>query len=179
MFFSFLKHYKVRCPDGSIRIIHRNVDEVLPLFIPGWSANVSASATGTATTVGLDSATAELSGAYASKVQGLLFAINDSNQAIIMQFRGAYLAFMGNPCTNSAAFERQVEQLNNQYHNYSQLRIQVYALMELAKSQPNNTAQILLTFREIAGRVGGAPAIEATKEEIDESRKLADGWIKK
>jgi len=38
----WLKTYQIRCKDGTVRIIHKNIDDACPLAIPGWKADISA-----------------------------------------------------------------------------------------------------------------------------------------
>jgi hypothetical protein len=38
----FSKTYKIKCPDGTIKTVYRNIDHAFPLFIPGWQADIAA-----------------------------------------------------------------------------------------------------------------------------------------
>ena len=85
----FWRTSKHKCPDGTTVIIHRNVDDAFPLYIPGWKGNLDANAQ----THG-NLASAGLKAEYASMVQGLLFGLNELNQSLMLMFRGAYVAFL-------------------------------------------------------------------------------------
>src|SRR5262245_24437315 len=128
------KRYRVRCPDGSTKTVYRNVDDAFPLFIPGWQGDLSAGASGSAKTAGVDDLKTEIKGSYATKIQGLLFAIDDLTQTIMLNFRSVYVAFATDPCTNGAFFQRQVETLVAEQQRISRLRIQVRTLIELVKN---------------------------------------------
>jgi hypothetical protein len=170
------RSYSVKCPDGTRKTVYRNVDDAFPLFIPGWQGDLSVGGSGSAKTAGIDELKAEAKGAYTTKIQGLLFAIDDLTQTVMLNFRTVYLTFATDPCTNGDFLQRQIEKLVAEQQRISRLRIQVRALIELAKNQPNETVQILTIFKEVAGNLGGGVAVEATKVEIVEARQLADRW---
>ncbi|HSG38916.1 MAG TPA: hypothetical protein VLE27_04695, partial [Thermoanaerobaculia bacterium] len=81
----FAKTYRVRCPDGTVKTLHRNVDDAFPLFIPGWQGNVDAELKA------LEAIPARLRAKYETKIQGLLYRLDELNQSLMMNFRGAYV----------------------------------------------------------------------------------------
>ena len=170
------KSYRVRCPDGSLKTVYRNLDDAFPLFIPGWQGDLSATASGSAKSMGVEKIKTEIKGKYATKIQGLLFALDDLTQTIMINFRSIYVAFATDPCTNGAFFQRQVEKLVAEQQRISRLRIQVRALIELAKNQPTATVEILTMFKEVSGGIGGNVVLQAAEIEIVEARELADKW---
>jgi hypothetical protein len=172
----FGRSYSVRCPDGSKKTVYRNVDHAFPLFIPGWQGDASASAGGAAKAAGVEELKGEVKATYETKIQGLFFALDELTQTIMINFRGVYLTFVSDPCANGAFLQRQVEKLVTEQQRISRLRIQVRTLIELVKSQPNETIQILTMFKEVAGNLGGNPSLEATTIEIAEARQLAEKW---
>jgi hypothetical protein len=170
------KSYSVRCPDGSTKTVYRDVNDAFPLFISGWQGDLSAGVTGSAKAAGIEELKGEMKGTYATKIQGLLFAIDDLTQTIMINFRSIYVTFASDPCSNGAFLQRQVEKLVAEQQRISRLRIQVRTLVELAKNQPKETVQILTMFKEVAGNIGGSVTAEAAVIEIVEARQLADKW---
>lgn len=168
------KIYSVTCRDGTRKTVYRNVDDAFPLFIPGWQGDISAGGSGSAKAAGIDELKGEVKAAYATKIQGLLFAIDDLTQTVMINFRTVYVTFATDPCANGGFLQRQVEKLVAEQQRISRLRIQVRALIELAKNQPNETVQILTIFKEVAGNLGGDIAVEAVKVEIAEARQIAE-----
>ena len=120
--------------------------------------------------------TGELQAQYASRVQGLLFGLDELNQSLMLSFRSIYMVYESDPCSNGGFFQRGMERLVAEQQRISLLRIQVRALIELAKNHPGETQRILAVFREVAGSIGGHPAVEAAVMEIQEERKLAQEW---
>jgi hypothetical protein len=173
---SWGKTYSVTCRDGTRKTVYRDVDDAFPLFIPGWQGDLSAGGSGSAQAVGIDELKGEARASYTSKIQGLLFAIDDLTQTVMINFRTVYVTFATDPCSNGGFLQRQVEKLVAEQQRISRLRIQVRALIELAKNQPNETVQILTIFKDVAGNLGGTFAVEAVKVEIAEARQLADRW---
>jgi hypothetical protein len=170
------KTYSIHCPDGTQKTVYRNVDDVFPLYIPGWKGDVSVGASGSGKAIGIDEIKAEVTGAYATKIQGLLFSLDELNQTSMINFRTVYLAFATDPCSHSEFLKRQVERLMAEQERLSRLRIQLRALVEFAKAQPNETVRILAMFKDVAGNIGGSSVADAVAYEINESRELADKW---
>jgi hypothetical protein len=160
-----------------VKTVYRNVEDVYPLSIKEWQASLSGGA-GASSMPGLGKIASQLKAGYATKVKGLLFEIDEHTKAIMINFRGVYLAFQTDPCSNQAFFLRHVEKIVSEEQQISRWQVQVRALIELARSRPDDVEQFLAVFKEIAGSVGGAPAVEAASIEIAEARQLADGWSK-
>ncbi|MGD0733880.1 MAG: hypothetical protein ABR976_01990 [Terracidiphilus sp.] len=158
--------------------MYKNVDDAFPLYIQGWQGNVSGSARGSAIP-DVGNLEAKLNATYATKIQGLLFAIDELSQTVVINFRAIYLAFQTDPCSNGDFFVRQVAKLVSEQQQISRWRIQVGGLIELARNRPDETERILTIFKEIAGGVGGAPAVEAIRLEIVEAREIAGRWSDK
>ena len=170
------KSYTVTCPDGTKRTIYRDVDDAFPLYIPGWKGGFKAEGGASADALGIEGLRGKVEGEYATRIDGLLFSINELNQSYMMSFRTVYLTFLSDPCGNSGFLQRQVEKIVADQQRITQLGIQVRFLIELVRSQPQDTAQIVKLFKEIAGKVGGPPLAEAAATEISEARQIADQW---
>jgi hypothetical protein len=166
----FGQTYSVRCPDRTVKEVYRDVDAAFPLYIKGWEGNMSAS--GSVVTSG----SAELKGAYASKIQGLLFGLDELTQTVMINFRSVYMVYKSDPCTQAGFMAREVEKLVAEQQRLSRLRIQVRALLELAKNRPTDTVAILSLFKDLAGSIGGPAVADAARIEIAEARRLVDKW---
>jgi hypothetical protein len=166
----FGRTYSVRCPDGTTKRVYRDVDAAFPLYIKGWEGSLSAAGSAFATGDG------ELKGVYASKIQGLLFGLDELTQTVMINFRSVYMVYASDPCSQSGFLAREVEKLVAEQQRLSRLRIQVRALLELAKNQPTDTVAILTLFKDLAGSIGGPAVAHAAQLEITEARLLADKW---
>ena len=113
----FSPTYRHKCPDGTIKTVYKNVDRAFPLYIPGWQGNVAADVK--AQEIG----TGELKAEYASKIQGLLFGLDELNQSQMMHFRGAYVAYSADPCGNSDLLKRQVETILREQTRFQMIRV--------------------------------------------------------
>jgi hypothetical protein len=149
------------------------------LYIPGWQGDLSAGAGGSAKGAGIEEIKGEIKGSYATKIQGLLIVLDDLTQTIMLNFRSVYVVFASDPCGNGIYLQRQVERLVVEQQRLSMHRSHVRVFIELAKNQPDRTVEILMLYKEIAGDIGGSPALEATKIEIAEARQLAEQWAKR
>lgn len=153
-----------KCPDGTTKVVYRNVDDAFPLYIPGWESKTSATAD--AQQLG----TAKLSGEYASKINGLLFGLDELNQSLMMNFRGAYVAFSADPCGNADLLKRQVEQILREQHRFQMIRVQIRGLVALAEARPSEHDKIMEVFQTIVTAVGGPVIADAASAEISEAR---------
>jgi hypothetical protein len=122
----FSKTYQHKCPDGSVKVVYKNIDDAFPLFLPGWQAAVSSEVT--VPNVGAGSVRAE----YADKIQGLLYGLDELNQSLMMKFRGVYVAYQSDPCANGGNFQRQIEGLLDGQHKLTVVKTQIQALIRLA-----------------------------------------------
>lgn len=161
------KIYRVRCPDGTLRTVYRDIDDACPLFIPGWKADVTAEIMGTSKLTG------QAKAKYETQIHGLLFNLNEQNQSLMMSFRTVYLVFATNPCGNDEFFHREIEKLLDEQRRISALRIQIAALIQFVSASPNDTAQLTKIFSDIASRTGGSAIASAASLEIAETRAEA------
>lgn len=167
----FFKVWKHRCPDGTERLVYKNVDDAFPLYIPGWNAKLAATADGGA--IG----SADVKAEYTTKIQGLLFSLDELNQGLMFSFRGAYVAYGADPCGNSALLSRQVERILNDQTRLQRLRIEIHALISLASSRQADHGRIMDAFQRLVDRLGG-PVAEAAVAEISDNRELMQRMIR-
>ncbi|MGN6568104.1 MAG: hypothetical protein ACTHJ0_09135, partial [Flavipsychrobacter sp.] len=69
---------------------------------------------------------------HADKISGLLYAINEQNQSLMMGFRLAYIAYQADPCHNQEYLIRQAEELNMGQQRLMELKTQISGLISLA-----------------------------------------------
>ena len=98
----YSKTYKHKCPDETIKIVYKNIDDAFPLFIPGWEGKVKNNVKA------IESISVSMDADYATKIQGLLYDLNEFNQSLVMNFRTIYAYFQSDPCSNNNFFQRQI-----------------------------------------------------------------------
>lgn len=170
MKWSWGKTHRIRCPDGTERIVHKNVDDAFPLHIPGWTAKTGAEADY------LKQVSGKLSAEYATEVKGLLYSLDEQNQSLMMGFRAVYIMFQSNPCGNADSLRRQIEKMIDDQQRLTAIRIQMRTVIELATNRAGDPT-IITAFREIAGLLGNRSQGEIAAKAIDESREAAHRWI--
>jgi len=168
----FSKTYQHKCPDGTVRIIHKNLDEAFPLSVKDkkgtTNVDIAAQKLGSA----------KLKTEYETKIRGLLFSINEQNQSLMINFRFAYAAFQADPCNNNGFITRQAEHFSQGQQRLMELKTQITGLITLAESYPNNPERVLPLYNEIVGKIGGYAAVTATVAAIKEGEQDAKKWIK-
>jgi hypothetical protein len=160
----FLKTYTIKCPDGSTRTVYKNIDKAFPLYIPGWNGKFNANIEA------LKGAPVNLNADYQSKIQGLLYSLDDLNQNLMISFRAVYVSFQSNPCKNSDSFDRQIETMIQEHGRLTRLKIQIRGLIELAEMNPNNQSQFLPVFNNIVHQIGGQNIQTVATIEINDAR---------
>jgi hypothetical protein len=164
----FSKTYKVRCPDGSIKTVYKNVDDAFPLHIPGWKANLVAAGKV------LDKASADMKAEYSTAIHGLLFALDNLNQGLMMTFRGAYVVYQNDPYKHSDFFEREVSKLLDEQRRLRTLKIQIDGLIELAKLQPKQSEEFARALASVVERMGSLMMPQTISERIQQAKQIAD-----
>jgi len=163
----FWKTYKVRCPDGTVKTVYRQIEDAFPLYIPGWEGKININL------AALQNLPADLGAEYATKIQGLLYSLDDLNQSLMMSFLGAYMVYKSDPCKKAEFFEKQVEELIKEQHRLRTLKMQIQGLISLAEVHRNASDQFIQAFKEIVNQLGGASIVEAASIEIVETRNIA------
>ncbi|WP_321870880.1 hypothetical protein [Paraburkholderia tropica] len=151
--------------------MYKNIDDACPLFISGWKTDVSSEIKG------ISDLSAEAKAKYETKIDGLLYSLNEQNQSLMMSFRTVYLAYSANPCDNDDFFKREIEKLLDEQRKISALKIQIAGLIQLASANPKDTAGVTKIFGDIASRLGGASVPAAASLEIAEARGVAQNLI--
>jgi len=97
------KTYTVKCGDGTTKLVYKSVDDAAPFFIPGSKESIGMD-------VGAqEMASAKFTGAYETKIQGLLVHISELNEGLMMTFRLTYVAYQTDPCSHSQNLQQLLE----------------------------------------------------------------------
>lgn len=162
----FANTYQVRCPDGTIKTVYKNIDDVLPLYIPGWVGKLKT-----------ELPDANITAEYATKIHGLLYYIDEHNKNIFISFRIAYLGYKNDPCNNNAYFNRQIEKIIDEQNKIVTFNSRIKLLMQLAVMYQNNPEKFNPLYEQIAEQLIGVNIPEAATSEIAETRTLARDWV--
>ena len=127
---------KVRCPDGSERVIHKNINELFPLSVSDIKAKVSAAAN----QVGADVV-------FQREARGFLVVLDEINASMQLKFRTAYITYSINPCEKGADswLREQVQRISQIDDSLRSLRISV----TLGESQEHILSEIKATTAKL------------------------------
>ena len=106
----FFRTRKIKCPDGTFRIVHKDIDDLFPLSISNNTANVNA---GVRIPEGLE---ANIGAEFARAIKGVLFSIDGNNSSLVLDQRAAYTGYATNPCEKANWYQRQIEDLSTRRH---------------------------------------------------------------
>ncbi|MES0040410.1 hypothetical protein [Mesorhizobium sp. M0091] len=110
----------------------------------------------------------------AKKIDGLFVALDEFNGNIMIDFRAAYVAFQSDPCGSGQFLHRSIERISDRRNQMITLKMQILALVELAKTNPNSDAFSNI-FGDIVRRLKpeGAGAVQITVSELREAETEA------
>ena len=161
-FLKFGKSYTVTCPDGSIKTVYKDVNDAFPLYIEGGTKNIAAKSRAESMV------DVEITSEHASKIDGLLYSLDELNQGLMMTFRAVYVTYSADPCGTADFFQREISKLLDEQRKLRALKIQIDSLITMVKASPDNSEQLTQVFSEIVQRIGHYPSQEIA---IDEMKK--------
>jgi hypothetical protein len=155
--------YQHPCPDKTSKTVYKNIDDALPLYIPGWEGKVTT-----------ESQQVNISAEYATKIHGLLFYIDESNQNIIFHFRMIYIGYKNDPCNDNGYFNRQVEKIREEQNKLMMFKAKIELLKHLAEKNPYNPEQFNELYEQTLEQYSGVNIPKAAELEINQTRKIAE-----
>lgn len=160
----FSKTYTVLC-NGVRKTVYKNADDAFPLSILARKGGVSA--TGTLP----DAANAKVGVRHSTRVDALLYDLDEQNRDVMILFRAAYVAYQKNPCNNEDFFNRQIEKLLERQGHLRMVQLQLDALLKLLKLRPESDQPVELAISIIKSI--GMLSSEAAAHRVSESARLA------
>jgi hypothetical protein len=166
----FSHTYEVRCPDGTARILHHDIDKAFPLVVRGSDTHMKTELNA------LKKASAKLDVENKSKIHALLYDFSDFNESLMVEFRSAYLVFQSNPCANADFFSSQVQTMIAEQARLKGIKLKIRAYIELVKLNPTNSTIIIDRYIGIVDELGGVKSIStaaqiAIAENLGEEKK--------
>jgi hypothetical protein len=164
----FWRTYRVRCKDGSYKLVYKNVDDLYPLHVRDQRSTIEAD-------VKTLEAEGKLKSEELSTVKGLLFRLGTLNGNIIVDLRSAYTVYQSDPCANAAYYRRAVERISEDQRRMNDLRMKIESLIQLAQAtQGNAQAEHFASLYSQIVRTLDMP--QAARQEIAQLRSAASGW---
>jgi hypothetical protein len=139
----FSKTYDVKCCDGTTKTVHKDIKNAFPLALTGFDAKAS---------VGLTTESikkAELSGSVQTKVEGLLFQLDEFNNSLVIKFRAAYEGYKSDPCSNNQFLLNQITTISERQEFFGLLKMQCRGFIELAKANPEDSKLITEKYNQV------------------------------
>lgn len=101
----FQKTEKIKCPDGTIRIVYKDLDDAFPLVAKDWVR------TRGVTVRILEELKGSLSSHSQNLISGFLFDLDDANKSMQLEFRKVYATYQGEPCNSHEWLKQEVEEI--------------------------------------------------------------------
>ena len=87
------RQMKIKCPDGSLRLVLRNPDRAFPFYAKEYKSSINSALT-VAKKLEL-----KLKGQHQSIISGIFAQIDESNKNVQIALNAAYINYTTNPCT--------------------------------------------------------------------------------
>lgn len=163
--------WKVKCPDGTSRIVYKDLDDVFPLAIRASSGRLVASAKDlSGNSIGVD---AELRRA----IDGFLYELNERNATMLVSLRATYSAYQVNPCRNDERLAQRIEEMTVAQQQVEETWQELRALIELAAVAPGDPESAWQAFAAIVAKSGARGVPQATAARLRAAQRAARGWI--
>lgn len=138
-----MKSYVERCPDGTSKTVYKKAENAFPLFIAGYEANAAAKIKSELLQA------VELDGGLKSKVDGLLFGLDEMNNSIAMTFRSAYMGYQTDPCSNNQFLLDEITKIREEQAGLRTLKMQIAGYIELAKNSPDDLTNLAASYADL------------------------------
>lgn len=162
----FSKTYTIICPDGTPRVIYKNIDDAFPLKIESFETDISAKIK----TENIQDA--ELKAKYKTKIEDLFFGLDDINKDLMVTFRSAYIAYTTNPCADSQFLINQMEKITFEHNKLKRVNFQINSLINMLENADKSSSKIIMAkYCDIISEMGlnGECQKEIIVEEIKSS----------
>ena len=163
----FFRTRKVTCPDGTTRIVHKDIDDLFPLSIADESRKFNG---GIKVPETLE---ANVGAEITRATKGVLFSIDGNNNSLILDQRAAYTGYSANPCGKADWYQRQLEDLSSRRHRLQEQERLLGALMSLADSPMADKSELLGILSQLVDKLPPDQAALITVNEMDVSEQTA------
>lgn len=163
----FFRTRKVVCPDGTTRIVHKDIDDLFPLSIANESSKFNG---GFKVPEALE---ANVGVEISKAIKGVLFSIDGNNNSLILDQRAAYTGYSANPCGKGDWYQRQIEDLSSRRHRLQEQERLLGALMSLADSPMADKAELFSILAQLVDKLPPDQAAMITVNEMDASELTA------
>lgn len=163
---------KVRCLDGTERLVYRNPDHAFPLFSKEWSTQVEA--TGKA----LEGLQGSLGVNFNSQVRGFLIQLDQANLSMQSQFRAIYVVYQTNPCGLDDYLVTQIRMIIERESILRKMQIEIRKLESLKNAGVSEqTLENALSASQ--STISRSDAEEEMFREFQRTKKNISTWEEK
>lgn len=166
------KTEKRQCPDGSVKVVYRSIDDAFPLALKDFKAKVDVDLAALS-----DVPAGSVGTQYEKSIAGLLYTLGDRNQSLMMTFRAVYETYRSDPCTYDDFLRRQVELIISETNRHTEIQLSLSALIGLAQAQTIEPDGALALLHDLIRQVGGPGVAAAAAEHVQEAKLDARQWL--
>lgn len=131
------KYKRIKCPDGTYRLIHKNPNDIFPLIVSDLKGDFNASVSA------LDEMQAEFGGKFSNEIRGFLYKLDNANSTLQLKMRSVYSALIVNPCSQLDWYNKQIENIIEEEGRLRELLFGIVAKL-LDRNVPEDTKAIAI-----------------------------------
>lgn len=170
MWWPFGKTRKVKCRDGSERIVFKNPDDAFPLIAKEWFARLEAAVdmlTKLQAGVGLE---------LNKQVTGFFAQLDEANRSVQFSFRAIYVAYLSNPCQWDGWLTREIHKVIEGEDRLRRLKLEISRIESLMKKGVDEQA-LGQALRDVQAKLLKSDIEEDTSSEFQKVEKNTSAWM--
>jgi len=117
---------EVKCPDGSIRLVLKNLEKLPKIFgqfVPEWQFKLNGVLKATQDTIAANAGTE-----IGKKATKLYDEVDQLNSRSISLFTMGYMQFTTNPCSNDKKLNETISKINKMINRLSEIQMEVESM---------------------------------------------------
>ena len=130
----FSKYYFEPCPDGTKRMVYKNIDDAFPIYCKNISSNYKA------VFDAIDEVKANLNVDNKSHIHDLLLKLDKINSSMQSQFRAAYADYQTDPCGKSDHLSSEIQKITERENSNRRFQIFMDKIISINKGRLSDTA---------------------------------------
>jgi hypothetical protein len=162
--------YAVKCPDGTVAYVYKNIDHVFPLIFKDTKS------AGSAAIDGLNKVKGKLDGKYESQIKQILFRVDEKNGSLQAHLRAAYVLYAAAPCIKLNYLEAAIKEVRSDESALRKAEFLIKQLVALLKDPQSNSVTALISEHIAKIVLALNPPGAALIEQMQQVRPNTDAW---
>ena len=121
----FAREFTIRCPDGTIKFVYKDVEDAFPLLTKEFGVSASLQTDPVGTT--------GLGAQYRSKVNALFDGLNSQTNDLFAHLRAVYVVYKTDPCNKGDYLASRITEITDSFQQFRMQQLNVEILKDRAR----------------------------------------------